>query len=159
MNEPDLIFAAKYVLKAIGSEDIVKFADTKLSEGHYSDKYLDIIDADTKTWPELSHLLENALKESDLAIPSFEEAVWIMLKYHIELIASGTALPKEQFGHLLRDIEEFDLAKGITKYVGDNVGIALMYGWYYEDYESDEAINAGIKSECSKWLETYASKH
>ncbi len=159
MNEPDHIFAARYVLSVISAKDIVEFADRKLSEGEYSDTYLDIIDADLKVWPELAPLLETALKESGLVIPKLDQAVWTMLKYHIGLIESGNVNPKEQFGHLLQDIEKFDLTKDITKYVGDNVGIELMYGWFYEDYESDDAINAGIKSECSKWLEVYASKH
>lgn len=159
MNEPDHIFAAKYVLSVISTKDIVAFADRKLSEGKYSDTYLDIIDADLKVWSELAPLLEMALKESGLVIPDEEQAVWIMLKYHIGLIESGSVNPKEQFGRLLQDIEKFDLTKGITKYVGDNVGIELMYGWFYEDYESDRAINEGIKSECAKWLELYAAKH
>ena len=159
MNEPDHIFAAKYVLGVISTQDIVMFADRKLSEGVYSDTYLDIIDAELKVWTELAPLLETALKESGLVIPDMEQAVWTMLKHHIGLIESGSVNPKMQFGDLLQDIEKFDLTKGITKYVGDNVGIELMYGWFYEDYESDGAINTGIKNECSKWLELYAAKH
>lgn len=159
MNEQDYIFAAKYILGAISTEDIVDFADRKLCEGKYSDTYLDIIDAELKVWTELAPLLEAALKESGLVIPDKERAVWTMLKYHIGLIESGRVNPKEQFGRLLQDIENFDLTKDITKYVGDNVGIESMYGWFYEDYESDAAINEGIKSECSKWIELYAAKH
>ena len=159
MNELDRIFSARYVLNVITTKDIVEFADRKLSEGKYSDTYLDIIDADPKIWLELSPLLEIALKESGLVIPDEEQAVWIMLKYHIGLIESGSVNPKDQFESLLQDIEQFDLDKSNTNYVGDSVGIEFMYGWFCEDYESDSAINEGIKSECSKWLELYVAKH
>ena len=159
MNESDYIFAAKYVLGVIESKDIVGFADRKLAEGHYSDSYLEIVDAELKTWPVLSPLLEVALKDLGLTIPDFEQATWVMLKHHIGLIADGTVNPKDQFSQLLNDIESFDLTKGITKYVGDNVGIDTMYGWYYEDYASEHSINIELKSESIKWVALHSQKH
>jgi hypothetical protein len=155
----DHIFAAKYVLGLIRTKDILAFADRKLSEGEYSDIYLDIIDAELKVWAELAPLLETALRDSGIDIPDVENATWTMLQYHISLIASGEVNPKEQFGYLLRDIGKFDLTKGINKYVGDNLGIEFMYGLFYDDYGSDAVINEGIKEECLKWLKCYSSKY
>lgn len=155
MNESDCIFSARYVLGRVTSKDIVKYADGKLTEGNYSDAYLNIVDADFKTMAILAPLLEVALKDSGVAVPEFEEAVWVMLRHHIGLIASGEAHPKKQFSILLSDIERFEIHKGIKEYVGDNVGIALLYGWYYEDYATEEEINSELIKESKNWVSRY----
>jgi hypothetical protein len=155
----DHIFVARYVLGLIHTDDIIAFVDRKLSEGQYSDTYLDILDANLQTEPELAQLLETSLQDSGIDIPGLEHATWTMLHYHIWLIANGSVSPKKQFGYLLSDIARIDLTKGINKYVGDKFGIEFMYGWFYNDYESDALIDKGIKEECLKWLKSYASKH
>lgn len=154
----DHIFIAKYVLGLIHANDIIAFADQKLSEGQYSDIYLDILDSDFKTEPELAQLLEASLQDSEIDIPDLDHATWTMLHYHIWLISSGSVSPKKQFSDLLRDIARIDLTKGIDRYVGDKFGIELMYGWFYNDHESDAVIDEGIKEECLKWLACYALK-
>ncbi|WP_421225622.1 hypothetical protein [Aeromonas enteropelogenes] len=159
MNEPDEIFAAKYILGIIGPKDIVEFADRKLTEGSYSDIYIDILDSEYKTMPDLAPMLEAVWKQPGIIIPDINQAAWTMLRYHLRKIADGTVNPREEFSELLQDIEVFDLTNNITKYVGDNVGIELMYGWYYEDYATDQEINAALKKEAANWIERYGSKH
>jgi len=105
--------------------------------------------------PILGPLLEAAIKESGMAVPSFNEAVWIMLKHHISLMASGSVDAQKQFSILLEDIERFDLHKGIKKYVGDNIGISLLYGLYYDDYSSDAEINLNLIKESKNWVNLY----
>jgi len=155
MNESDYIFTAKYVLGRISSKDILGYVDRKLTEGSYLDSYLYIIDAEFKTMPVLGPLLEAAIKEAGMTIPSFNEAVWIMLKYHINLMASGSVDAQKQFSILLYDIEVFDLHKGIKKYVGDNIGISLLYGLYYDDCSSDAEINKNLIEESKNWVNLY----
>ena len=159
MNKLDCIFSAKYVLGRISSKDIVQYADRKLTEGNYSDAYLNIIDADIKAMAVLAPLVEVALKDSGVPVPEFEEAVWIMLRHHIGLIANGEVNPKKQFSMLLNDIERFDLHKGIREYVGDNVGISLLYGLYYEDDATDVEINSELIKESKNWVNLYGRKH
>lgn len=159
MKESDEIIAAKYAVGALNTDDLVQFADRKLNECEYSDSYLAIIDAEPKVWDEISNYFKVALNEAGVSIPTQEEGVWILLKYHIGLIASGNVNAAKQFKELLNDIDNLDLHKDITKYVGDNIGIHSMYGWYYEDNVSVEETSKGIFEESKKWLAKYSKYH
>lgn len=155
----DEVFIAKYVVSRFETEDLVKFADQKLTAGIYSEHFLSILDEDPKVWDSVSGYFELAVKELGHQIPTFDEAVWILLKYHISLIGKGEVNPTKQFRELLEDISRFDLHKDIKKYVGDNIGISRMYGWYHDDYSSIGAIDAGIFEESIIWLHEYGQKH
>ena len=159
MKESDKIIAARYAVGALNTDDLVKYANRKLDECEYSDSYLAILDAEPKTWEEISSHFKVALKEAGVSIPTLEEGVWILLSYHIGLIASGNVNASKQFKELLNDIDSYDLHKNITKYVGDNIGIQSMYGWYYEDNVTEKETSKGIFEESKKWLAKYSKNH
>jgi len=127
MKVNDNIFAARYAAKSISSLDIMRFADNRLSESVYSDHYLAIIDEENKTWSTLSGHLESAFNEFEVVIPKFEEAIWVLVSYHVDTILSREVKPIQGFEALLKDIDNFDLHKDIKEYVGDNIGISIMY--------------------------------
>ena len=60
-----------------------------------------------------------------------------------------------QFRKLLRDIDNFDLHKGIKEYVGDNIGLSRLYGLYHDDYLSIEETDDRIFEESIIWLHEY----
>jgi len=155
----DEIFIAKYVAGRFGTEELVEFANRKLVSGVYSDYLLAILDESPKIWIAVSEYFERAIDEFGYKIPSFEEAIWKLLRYHISLISTGKVNPVEQFRQLLLDINRFNLHKGINEYVGDNIGIARMYGWFYDDYSSSTEIENGIFTESIKWLHEHESMH
>ncbi len=159
MKQQDEIFIAKYVVGALWTSDIVEYADRKLCEGNYSDYYLAIIDADPKIWMDVSLLFKKSLQERKITLPSFNTSVYMLVEYHLKLIVSRAVDPIPQIRKMFGDLENFDLHKGITEYVGDNIGLETLYSWYHEDYLADKEIAKGIIVDSEKWLQTYANKH
>lgn len=155
----DEYFIAKYVVGRLGTSDLVEFADVKLSSGIYSDYFLKILDEELKCWPPISEYFEASLIDLGYKLPSYEEAILFLVQYHITLIGKGSVSPSRQFGLMLQDIDSFSLHKGIKKYVGDNIGIEKMYGWYHEDYCSIEETDRGIFEESLIWLAENCEKH
>lgn len=155
----DEIFIAKYVVGRLDTRDLVEFANDKLSKGVYSDHLLNILDETPQVWVAISNHFEEAVVEMGYEIPSFNNAIWGLVKHHITMISEGNVRPTKQFREMLNDIEQFSLHKGIKEYVGDNIGISRMYGWYHEDYCSIEETDAGIFEESLKWLIEYGEKH
>ncbi len=158
MADQESIFTAKYVLGRICPKDIVQYADKKLGQGFYSEAYLNIVDANIETMAVLAPLLEEAFKASGAPIPTLEEAAWIMLRHHIGIIAEGDSNPRKQFSMLLNDINSFDLRQNIEKYVGDNVGIANLYGLYHDDYATEAEIDLEFVKESRIWMGLYGYK-
>lgn len=155
----DKIFIARYIAGKLDTEDLVEFANGKLADGVYSDHFLSILDETPKIWVPISDHFEEAVKEMGCEMPSFDDAIWRLVKYHITLISKGSVSPTKQFREMLNDIEGFSLHDGIKEYVGDNIGISRMYGWYHEDYCSIEETDAGIFEESLKWVLEYGEKH
>ncbi|AYM86611.1 hypothetical protein [Pseudoalteromonas agarivorans] len=156
MNEEnENYFIAKYVAGACETDDLINYANCKLDNGVYSDGLLDIIDAELKCWGIVSSLFEKLIDQ----LPSFEDSINLIIKYHLKLIASEKIDPFIQFRQLLDDINNFDLHENVTKYVGDSVGIEHLYGLYYARDDLDLNDNDGVveigvlmQEESKKWL-------
>jgi len=163
MKEGDQIFVAKYVAKKLQTKDLVEFADRKLKEGIYFESLLNIIDQDPQVWETVFPCFEKALKDMDIKIPSFENAIRFLLRHHIQNIASGNVDPRSQFRQMLDDVEHFDIDKNTKKYVGDAVGIENLYSLYYAvddldnpfSIEAIDKINQDMIDESKKWLKKY----
>lgn len=147
-------FIARYTVGVCETEELINYANSKLSSGIYSDVLLDIIDASPRCWEVVSPIFEKLI----VHIPSFEDSIKLIIKYHLKLIASEKFDPFIQFKQLLHDIENFDLHKNITKYVGDNIGLERLYGLYYardnlDIYENGiTEIVSQMREESRKWL-------
>ena len=156
MNEEnENYFIAKYVAGACETDDLINYANCKLDNCVYSGGLLDIIDAEPKCWGIVSSLCEKLIDQ----LPSFEDSINLIIKYHLKLIASEKIDPFIQFRQLLDDINNFDLHENVTKYVGDSVGIEHLYGLYYARDDLDLNDNDGVveigvlmQEESKKWL-------
>jgi hypothetical protein len=153
----DKIFIARYVAGKLDAKALVQFADNKLKQGIFSEFLLNILDEEPKYWGSVSVLFEKAVNEFGYKIPSFEEAIWILIKYHITLISQGCISPTKQFREMLNDIDRFDLYKGIKEDIGDNIGISQMYSLYHEQSDSIVKANQGIYMESLTWMKIYCS--
>lgn len=153
----DEIFIARYVADKLDAKDLVQFADNKLKQGIFSECLLNILDEEPKFWGSVSVLFEKAVNEFGYKIPSFEEAIWILIKYHITLISQGCISPTKQFREMLNDIDRFDLYKGIKENIGDNIGISQMYSLFREQQHGIVGANLGIYMESLKWVKIYCS--
>ena len=158
MNQVEQIFIARYSAKKLNTHDLVNFSDEMLSKGVYSENFVEILDAELKAWEPISSLFDMALKSIGYNKPDFNEAIWILTKYHVEIIATGKVDVVEEFSQLLEDISRFDLHKNITHYVGDSIGIAHLYGLYHSNYSFKSEIHGEMVSESKKWLEFYAKQ-
>lgn len=154
-GENENYFIAKYVAGACDTDDLINYANDKLNNGVYSDELLDIIDAEPKCWDIVSPLFEKLIAQ----LPSFEDSIHLIIKHHLKLIAGEKLDPFIQFRQLLNDIDNFDLHENVTKYVGDNVGIEHLYGFYYARDELEVNDNYGVieigalmQEESKKWL-------
>lgn len=159
MSTEQEFLAIRYAAGILHTKDILEYVNAQLDKGEWSDVYLEILDCDPKGWICTSTLFEKYLKEIGVVIPTLEDAVRSLVRYHIVLIASGTVTPCEQFRELLEEIANYDYYSKTQNYVGDNLGIHQMYGWYYEDDCSIEQINKGIFEASKIWVSKYAKEH
>lgn len=153
----DEIFIAKYAADKLDAKALVQFADNKLKQGIFSECLLNILDEEPKYWDSVAVLFEKAVNDLGYKIPSFEEAIWILIKYHITLISQGCISPTKQFREMLNDIERFDLYRGSGEYIGSNIGISQMYSLYHEQSHSIVEVNLRIYMESLKWVKIYCS--
>ncbi|MCL6414074.1 hypothetical protein MIB92_00290 [Aestuariirhabdus sp. Z084] len=159
MEAEEEILVNRYAAGILHTDDILEFVNTKLDAGAWSDVFLEILDYDPKSWVGISELFEKYLKEREVNLPSLEEAVRYLVEHHVKLIASGSVEPCGQFRKMLQEIDGYDYYSKTKDYVGDDLGIHVMYGWYYEDYCSVEEINRGIFNESQVWVSKYSKKH
>lgn len=159
MSTEEEFLAIKYAAGILYTQDILGYVNAQLDKGEWSGVFLEILDCDPKGWVSISTLFEKYLKERSVAIPALEDAVRSLVKHHVILIASGTVTPCEQFRKLLEEIDNYDYYSKTQDYVGDNLGIHQMYGWYYEDYCTVDQINEGIFEESSVWVSKYAKEY
>lgn len=155
----DNLFIARYVVKKLATEDLLLFANEKLAGGVFTESLLDILDEERKDWDSIAPLFEKVVKDLGYSIPSFEDAIWFIVTYHVSKISSGRSSAAKQFFIMLDNIERFDLSKDIKEYVGDNIGISGMYGWYLDDVSTAEEIESGIYQESKIWMAKHAKQH
>ncbi len=159
MNPEEELLAVKYAAGVLHTEDILEYVNGQLDKGTWSDVFLEILDCDPKSWSDISGLFEKYLKEVGVTLPSLEEAVRNLVEHHVALIASGSVTPCDQFRKMLQEIDNYDYYSKTQDYVGDDLGIHRMYGWFYENYYTVDQINHGILEESKVWMSKYAKKN
>ena len=167
MNELDKLIIAKYAAKQLNTDDLLDFADRKLNEGETSDHLIELLYYKKREWNEIYPCFESAISEIGEGIPTPDEAIWMILRYHISIIANQENNPFKQFKLLLNDIEWFPYYEKTTKYVGDAIGIHYLYGLYYspddlgkENFDENiKIIETKMIQESKKWLTVYMKEH
>ena len=154
-----MLIPERYVAGIFHTKDILEYVNTKLKEGVWSEVFLEILDSENDGWPDISRLFEKYLEEIGVSLPDLETSIRRLVDYHITKIAECGVNPYEQFRVMLQEIDAYDYYSKTTNYVGDDLGIHHMYGWYYEDCATVNEVNQGILSGAIEWVSKYAKKH
>jgi len=165
---------AHYNLGKLSSEDIVKLADLWLTQGLFTDSINLIAMEKTPVMSDVGPMLENAIAELDLPIPTKVEAAKIASKDVIEKMVSGEIDLVEGANFLYWDIHHAitDELPDET-YLGTNLGFEHIFCWlrevwdcrdgslllYYTDLPREQAeqkVLEHLREESNKWLENQA---
>ena len=155
----EVLVPERYVAGIFHTKDILEYVDAKLNEGIWSEVFLEIMDCENNGWADISLLFEKYLKEIGVTLPDLETAVRRLVEYHIIKIYSGNVVPYEQFKVMLQEIDAYDYFSKTKNYVGDDLGIHRMYGWYYEDCATVHEVNQGILEGAIEWVSNYGKTH
>jgi len=124
--------AARYVLGNVASEELARVADTLLTEGVYSQAIGELGTTRGLVMAEAGPLFEQALRDLNVDLPSPDEAVWVLLRYHIGRIAYEEVSPREGLQSVLDVYNRAHLYGQSGTYVGDSHGIEQLIAAYWE---------------------------
>ena len=125
------IEAARFKLDFLTCEELTELANNTLNSGIYCDAFSDIV-TENYTLEEAKAKFKSGLNELEIAIPQFDEAVWIVLKEHIGQISSGSLSPKEGMKKIVREVVHAANLHDLSKeYLGDSHEIHELLSAYY----------------------------
>ncbi len=174
MNKALEIAAAKYKLDLISSDKLKEDADHSLAAGIYSKSLAELATLDNPIMSEAGPLFESTLQELSIKLPSPDEALNIILHYHINNIAQGNITPREGMKLVIDEVYyPGNLHEKTKKYVGDSHDIHELLGNFYsyddlEDRpdevsfegkygkEAKEALGRYIVDLAKKWVEKHS---
>jgi len=134
--------AALYVLGNATSDELARIADSLLTDGVYSPALGELGTTRRIVMAEAGPLFEQALHDLNVGMPSPDEAVWVLLRYHISRIAYEEVSPREGLQSVLEVYNRANLHAQSQTYVGDSHGIEGLIGAYWE-YDCLHARPAG----------------
>jgi hypothetical protein len=159
--------AARYVLGNVASEELMRVADTLLTEGVYSPAIGELGTTRGLVMAEAGPLFEQALRDLNVDVPSPEEAVWVLLRYHIGRIAYEEVSPREGLQSVLEVSDRANLHGQSGTYVGDSHGIEQLTDAYWEydclharpvgesvetDLEAKRALDDTVVRAATEWV-------
>ena len=126
--------AARYVLGNATSDELARIADSLLTEGVYSPAIGELGTTRRIVMAEAGPLFEQALHDLNVGMASPDEAVWVLLRYHIHIgrIAYEEVSPREGLQSVLEVYNRANLHAQSQTYVGDSHGIEGLIGAYWE---------------------------
>lgn len=124
--------AARYVLGVLPSSELPRIADSALERDLYSVSLGELATMTRPVMADAGPLFESALRELEISIPSPEEAVWILFRYHIGRIASRRVPPREGLRAILREVYyPAELYSESQRYTAASYDIRDFVGPYY----------------------------
>lgn len=153
-NELDLL-VHRLAVGRLETSAVLSYIDKQMNAGIWSDIFLEMLEHDPRAG--IDYLFEHYLAEKNIKVPTLEQSLHPLITYHLQLIISEAVIPYEQFGKLLQDIDSYDYHSKTINYVGDNIGISSLYGWYHNDFSSVEEINSAIIKESKVWLSEFSN--
>jgi hypothetical protein len=110
---------------------------------------------------DLGPVLERAVEEMGLRLPSRDEAVWTLLRYYVSELASGNARGKEGLQPIIDVYYGAALYEATEKYVGDSHGIDSLIGAYYsyEDVSKGSDAESTLEAEVIQQAKAWMGKH
>ncbi len=137
--------AAKHTMGRLHSDAIKATIHALVDEGFYLDEFLDALDAKRPRMDEVEPALLAALRHYGITVPSREQAVWQLLEFHLQRIASGADDPLDGLGKLMADVYwDYDFHTPTKEWLGDSHGIEQLIGlfWGADDLrEEPEAVS------------------
>lgn len=131
---------ANYVLGNVDEQDLIHIATNALVEG-YDSPSLRILagESDTANPFEINSIFKSVLRELEVELPTEDEAIMMLLCYHIEKIAEGRTPPRERMETIMEEIyypgKLFEKEK---EFVGESHDLNHLIGCYYSYDDIEE---------------------
>ena len=107
--------------EAISSDQIRKIVDELISEGEFSDEFVEILESRPPLLRDVLEPFKHYLRGKGIEVSDREQAVWIALRYRIARIASRQAPVAEELERLINDVyTNYDFYGQTKKVVGDS---------------------------------------
>ncbi|MCL4296767.1 MAG: hypothetical protein KJ077_13605 [Anaerolineae bacterium] len=169
--------AARYSFGQLSTQEMQNLVDGLLNEGIYADEFLNVIYPKYDTREIVGAAFEKSLKVLEIVVPNYEEAVWVILRYHISQIASKEIDALDGLKELITEVyEEYNFHAKAKEYLGDSHGIEHLIGlyWSYDDTikrpteisingkygeEAIEEVKKEIVIEAEKWVARFCTQN
>ena len=155
---------AKIAFGTVHADEIRAVVDSLLTEGTYSDDFIDIMDSKPARLDEVLPPFTSFLKAKMISIPSKDQAVWQIIEYHVSRIATEVADTFEELNALIYDVYwDYDFHSQTKSYLGDSHGIEHLIGLYWEHDEIPEgskeigALKKKVISRSLEWMGRFAN--
>jgi hypothetical protein len=167
--------AARYSFGHLTTSQMQKLIEGLLSQGIYADEFLDVVEPEAATREVVGPAFEKALIALGITVPSYEEAVWNILRRHISQIADGQTDALDGLKALIDEVYwSYDFHSKANQYLGDSHGIERLIGLYWEydeftptgidpEHHNHErriifAIEREVVAEAKKWVKRFAEQ-
>jgi hypothetical protein len=176
MTYSEILDALKYesanlLLDRMNDERVVQLIDELIAQGIYFDEFLEVLDKSYYR-PNFLEALNASLLKLEVTIPeTVDQAVWILLEYHISKMASEDGNAFNGLEDFMRDVYwNFDFGPHTKKYLGDSHGVENLIGlyWGYADLrdryapksppkDDVESCETKAKSFARDWIFKYSN--
>jgi hypothetical protein len=161
------IAAARYVLDAIPSWELSDFANRLLDIGLTTRTVIDLATLREPSMAEAGPLFERILETEQVARPSKDEAVWILLRHCLDAIANRSVAPREGLGRMMDIYYRVNMSNDSREYAGDSHDLQHLVGayWSYEDMddaarvvtyngasEERQALDVEVVQRATEWM-------
>lgn len=156
--KPTLYYqAAKLAMGTLHADAIKAMIHTLVDGGFFLDEFIDALDAKRPRMDDVKPALQAALKHFGITVPDKEQAVWQLLEFHLQGIASGDDDALVRLDQMMADVYwDYDFFGSSKKRRGDSHGIEHLIGlfWEADDLREDpENVSWNGKLGEDAWLE------
>jgi len=162
--------AARHQLGLTSGVDLVKVAEASILAGSESESLVLLAGEVDPIMSDAAPLFERGLRDLHIDVPDTGTACWVVLRHHIERIASNDVNPREGVQAILNEVYyPGGLDEMTDEFMGDSHDIHHMFGYYFgiDDImerpdevscdgkfgaEGIAAVEARIRGLAIKWL-------
>lgn len=132
MKQPLQYQAAKFAMGNLNADEIKSIIHGLVDGGFYLDEFLDALDARKPRMEEVLPAFIATLNHNGISLPDKEQAVWILIEFHLRKIALEGSDSLEELAKLIADVYwNYDFHTPTQKYLGDSHGIENLIGLYW----------------------------
>ncbi|MCX6927519.1 MAG: hypothetical protein NT154_30580 [Verrucomicrobia bacterium] len=124
--------AVRYRLGLLHTDSLITVADALLEEGRDTSAVIELSMLESPIMHDAAPLFERLCTEAGVRIPTKDQAVSDLLRFHMEALASGARPAREGLQIIMEEIYWPYLASEPCKeYVGDKWGLQHLIGAYW----------------------------